>query len=126
MKNTIVSIILFITVIGFVSFAHNELIDLCDNINKDSEKIEELINEDKWDKAYEESVALLSKLKDESLVSSMYINHVELDQLVDNTVLVTVNVKCKTKNDALAALHVVKYNSNRIKEIQNPKIRNIL
>lgn len=126
MKNTIVSIILFITVIGFVSFAHNELIDLCDAINIDSERIEELINEDNWDKAYEESVSLLSKLKDESLVSSMYINHVELDQLVDNTVLVTVNVKCKAKNDALASLHVVKYNSNRIKEMQNPKLRNIL
>ncbi|CUQ18114.1 hypothetical protein BH721_06890 [Clostridium baratii] len=126
MKNTIVSIILFITVIGFVSFAHNELIDLCDAINMDSERIEELINEDNWDKAYEESVSLLSKLKDESLVSSMYINHVELDQLVDNTVLVTVNVKCKSKNDALASLHVVKYNSNRIKEMQNPKLRNIL
>ena len=126
MKNTIVSIILFITVIGFVSFAHNELIDLCDAINMDSERIEELINEDNWDKAYEESVSLLSKLKDESLVSSIYINHVELDQLVDNTVLVTVNVKCKSKNDALASLHVVKYNSNRIKEMQNPKLRNIL
>ncbi|MFR9239523.1 MAG: DUF4363 family protein [Clostridium baratii] len=126
MKNTIVSIILFITVIGFVSFAHNELIELCDNINKESEEIEELINKDNWNKAYEKSVALLNKLKDESLVSSMYINHVELDQLVDNTVLVTVNVKCKTKNDALASLHVVKYNSNRIKEMQNPKLRNIL
>ncbi|MEG1003263.1 MAG: DUF4363 family protein [Clostridium sp.] len=126
MKNTVLSIILFLTVIGFVFFAHNELINLCDTISADSEKIEELLNENNWDKAYADSVVLLELLRNESFISSMYTNHVELDQLVDNTVLLTVNIKCKTKNDALAALHVVKYNAARIKELQSPKIRNIL
>ena len=59
MKNSIVSLILFFSAIIFIFFANSELIKLCDQISNDSDRIERLLDDKKWDESYNESVKLL-------------------------------------------------------------------
>ncbi|MGG7078343.1 DUF4363 family protein [Clostridium sardiniense] len=126
MKNTIISLILFLAVMGFMLFANSELINLCDDISKESAQIEELLNDKKWDESYAASVKLLNKLQEDGTVSSVYVNHTEVDAIIDNTVKLTVLVKCKDESESLSTLHLIKYNAERIKELQYPSIKNIL
>lgn len=126
MKNAIASLILFLAVMGFIFFANSKLIQLCDHISTESAKIEKLLDNKKWDESYSESVKLLNKLKEDDLLSSIYINHTELDALVDQTVRLTVLVKCKDESESLSTLHLIKYSAERIKKLQSPSIENIL
>jgi len=125
MKNVIISLILFLAVMGFMLFANSKLIQLCNDISTESSQIEELLNAKKWDESYAASVKLLNKLEEDGTVSSVYINHTEVDALIDNTVKLTVLVKCKDESESLSTLHVIKYNAERIKELQYPSLENI-
>ncbi|MBY0756699.1 DUF4363 family protein [Clostridium sardiniense] len=125
MKNVIISLILFLAVMGFMLFANSKLIQLCNDISTESSQIEELLNAKKWDESYAASVKLLNKLEEDGTVSSVYINHTEVDALIDNTVKLTVLVKCKDESESLSTLHVIKYNAERIKELQYPSLKNI-
>lgn len=126
MKNSIVSLILFFSAVAFIFFANSELIKLCDEISNDSNKIEKLLNEKKWDESYAESVKLLKNLDQSNSISSIYISHIELDAIVDQTVRLTVLIKSKDESESLATLHLIRYTAERIKELQYPSIENIL
>ena len=126
MKNSIVSLILFFSAIIFIFFANSELIKLCDQISNDSDRIERLLDDKKWDESYNESVKLLKKLDESNSISSIYISHIELDAIVDQTVRLTVLIKSRDESESLATLHLIRYNAERIKELQYPSIENIL
>ena len=126
MKNSIVSLILFFSAIIFIFFANSELIKLCDQISDDSDRIERLLDDKKWDESYNESVKLLKKLDESNSISSIYISHIELDAIVDQTVRLTVLIKSRDESESLATLHLIRYNAERIKELQYPSIENIL
>ena len=126
MKNSIVSLILFFSAVAFIFFANSELIKLCDKISSDSDKIEKLLNEKKWDESYAESVKLLKNLDESNSISSIYISHIELDSIVDQTVRLTVLIKSRDESESLATLHLIRYSAERIKELQYPSIENIL
>lgn len=126
MKNSIVSLILFFSAVAFIFFANSELIKLCDKISSDSDKIEKLLNEKKWDESYDESVKLLKNLDESNSISSIYISHIELDSIVDQTVRLTVLIKSRDESESLATLHLIRYSAERIKELQYPSIENIL
>ena len=126
MKNSIVSLILFFSAVAFIFFANSELIKLCDKISSDSDKIEKLLNEEKWDESYDESVKLLKNLDESNSISSIYISHIELDSIVDQTVRLTVLIKSRDESESLATLHLIRYSAERIKELQYPSIENIL
>lgn len=126
MKNSIVSLILFFSAVMFIFFANSELIKLCDKISDNSDKIEKLLNEKKWDESYDESVKLLKSLDESNSISSVYISHIELDSIVDQTVRLTVLIKSRDESESLATLHLIRYSAERIKELQYPSIENIL
>lgn len=126
MKNSIVSLILFFSAIIFIFFANSELIKLCDQISNDSDRIERLLDDKNWDESYNESVKLLKKLDESNSISSIYISHIELDAIVDQTVRLTVLIKSRDESESLATLHLIRYNAERIKELQYPSIENIL
>lgn len=125
MKNTILSITLFLIVVFLVFFANKELITLCSEITNESIEIEELLDNEDFDKAYDKSVKLLDILKNESFIATMYINHTDIDDILSQLVRLTVLIKSEDKSESLATLHVIKYNSERIKSLQELSPENI-
>lgn len=126
MRNIIISIILFTSVFSVVVFANKQLETLCDSVIESCEKIENYIDSDNYKDAYDECVSLLNSLQKENFVSSIYVNHMDLDTITNQVVSTSLRLKCKEKCEALASIHVVKYSSSMLKELQKPNFKNIL
>lgn len=125
MKNSIISIILFFTLLGFVLYANTDLLNLCDSIVYESEKIETLVTAGEWEDAYTTSINLITILKEDSVLASIYINHSDLDNMINEAVKLSQYVKYEDKTESQASACSLKYSSSNIKRLYLTTIENI-
>jgi hypothetical protein len=125
MRNVIISFVIFIGMVIIMAFSLNYLNKVCTEMEKASDKLEVLINNKDWDKAYDDSKKLLEEWDKYSRIIPIFANHSELDTLNNEMLRLTQYVKCKTQNEALASLHVIKFYLNNTKELQEFNIQNI-
>lgn len=125
MKNTITSIILFSLMFIFVLYSHNMLINICDDINEKCLQIETAIDQKDWDKAYSLAVDVKDNVEKHSLSISVYINHTDINNLSNEVLKLTQYTKVRDNAESLASVHLVKYTSDAIKELQDITIKNI-
>ncbi|MDO5039159.1 DUF4363 family protein [Clostridium sp.] len=126
MKNIIVSLILFLTVTTFIVFSDSKIQTLCSDIISRSNKLEETIDNNDFETAYNYSVELLDLLKSNAFIYTIYLNHLDIDSIIDESVKLTVLVKSKDLSNSLVSLHLIKYNAERLMKLQNITIENIL
>ena len=126
MKNIIVSLILFLTVTTFIVFSDSKIQTLCSDIISRSNKLEETIDNNDFETAYNYSVELLDLLKSNAFICTIYLNHLDIDSIIDESVKLTVLVKSKDLSNSLVSLHLIKYNAERLMKLQNITIENIL
>ena len=67
MKNSLISSLIFLSLLASVLFFNNKLINVCDKVNDYSNKIESSLSKEDWKESYEESLKL-SNLLEESLL----------------------------------------------------------
>lgn len=125
MKKALFSLLIFLTMCGFIIYSHINLMKVCEYINKESENIEEKIKSGEWEQSYEASVKLKDYMEDSFQSLSVYVNHQEIDSLTFEILKLSQYIKCRTKDEALASIHVIKYYSKNIKSIQVPTLQNI-
>jgi hypothetical protein len=125
MKSTILSIIIFISLLCFVFFANNSLIKLCDTISDSSEEIELLVNDKEWDKAYSSTSEIIDLIDKNQLLSSVYINHSDFDNLMDEAVELSLYIDCRDHTESIIAVNSLKNFAKNIKHLHNPNIENI-
>ncbi|EGT3617054.1 DUF4363 family protein [Clostridium perfringens] len=126
MKNTIISALIFFSVLGCVLFFNVKLTDFCDKVTDSSEKIEYYLNEENWTESYKESLNLLDILEENYLSISLYVNHEQLDNLSKEIISLTQYIKGEDLSNSLASVHIIKDYTNHIEEIQKVNIGNIL
>ena len=126
MKNSILSIALFIILFICLFFTDKSLISTCNQIATKCEEIEILLNTNNKDKAYIESVDLLRLIEKEGGIASMYVNHVDYDFLVIESLRLALYIKEDEKADAFASLHALRYGARNMREIQKPNLKNLL
>lgn len=126
MKNTIISLILFLIVMCFMFFASHEVNSLCSEIINETNELEVLLDKNDINAAYESSIELLNLLKEEGFITSIYLNHIDIDSIIDEAVKLTVLIKTDDMSSSLASLHLIKYNAQRIQKLQKPTLGNIL
>lgn len=126
MKNSLLSIGLFIILFICLFFADKNLVSTCNEIAIKCEEIEILLNTNDNDKAYMEAVSLLRLMEKESSTASMYVNHVDYDCIINESLKLTIYIKEKDHGEALASLHVLRYASRNMKDIQSPNLKNLL
>ncbi|MDS0528215.1 DUF4363 family protein [Clostridium sp. SHJSY1] len=125
MKSTLMSIFIFLALLCFVFFANNALIKLCDTISKSSEEIEALINNKDWERAYSQTDEIINLIDENQLLSSVYINHTELDNLMDEAVELSLYIDCRDHTESVIAVNSLKNFAKNIKHLHNPNIENI-
>lgn len=125
MKNTIISILIFLSMFIFIKYSHNKVIALCDDIGSKCEEIETMLDEDNWDESYENSVKLMDDIDVSFSFISVYMNHQDVDFLHNETLKLSQYTKCKNKSEALCSIHIIKHSAESIKDIQTPTIENI-
>lgn len=125
MKNSIISIVLFFALFGFVYYSNNELIRLCNSIIEQSEKIEELISYGEWDDAYGSSLSLIKYIKEDSDIASIYINHTDLDNMISESIKLSQYIKYKDETQSQVSANALKYESSNIRRLHLPTVENI-
>ena len=126
MKNSIISIVLFLCTMVLVFFLNNSLIQLCDEVHQRADVMEETILNGDLESAFEQSMDLVDLLKENNFEASIYITHEYFDTLVDEAVKLSVYISYNDDVDANATLHYIKNIAEDMKKLQIPTIENIL
>ena len=90
------------------------------------DELEELVSSESWEKAYGKSLELFNDWQDNHFVISMVINHSEIDNINNELWKLTQYVKCKSEDESLASIHVVKFLLEHIIKVEKINIENIV
>lgn len=125
MKNAIISIIIFFSLLICLFLLHNSLIDLCDSIKYKTEDIEVILLNEDYELAYQKATDLLSYLEENDFITSIYTNHQDFDNLKNESVKLCLYISKNEISEAYASLHSIKYNVKAIKNLQSITLGNI-
>ncbi|GAB6168048.1 hypothetical protein JCM1393_05080 [Clostridium carnis] len=126
MKNTIISILLFVVLIAALFFLDFKFVKLCDKVELGCHEIEDLLEQGDRADAYEKAVLLLDLIKEEADIPALYLNHVDYDMLMNEALKLSLYIKAQDKAESLATLHVLRYTAEHLKDLQKPNFNNIL
>ena len=126
MKNTIISIGLFIALIICLFFLNNKFVNLCNEIVLRCDLIEESLNNYEEDKAYTDAVALIELIKEEADVPAIYLNHVDYDVLKNDALKLSLYIRGDDRAESLATLHAVRSTAEHLRDLQTPNFKNLL
>ncbi len=125
MKNIRISLGIFTLMIIAMFLSLDYLDKVCTIVENNSAELETLINEEKWLEADKLSNQLYYSWIKEAKVMSIFVNHAEIDMMNNEILKLTQYVKCKSKDEALASSHVIKFYSKSIVDLQKVNISNI-
>lgn len=126
MKNTIISIFLFIVLIIGLFFLNNKFVNLCNEIVLRCDLIEESLNNYEEDKAYNDAVDLIELIKEEADVPAIYLNHVDYDVLKNDALKLSLYIRGDDRAESLATLHAVRSTAEHLRDLQTPNFKNLL
>lgn len=126
MKNTIISIGLFIALIICLFFLNNKFVNLCNEIVLRCDLIEESLNNYEEDKAYNDAVDLIELIKEEADVPAIYLNHVDYDVLKNDALKLSLYIRGDDRAESLATLHAVRSTAEHLRDLQTPNFKNLL
>lgn len=126
MKNTIISIFLFIALIIGLFFLNNKFVNLCNEIVLRCDLIEESLNNYEEDKAYNDAVDLIELIKEEADVPAIYLNHVDYDVLKNDALKLSLYIRGDDRAESLATLHAVRSTAEHLRDLQTPNFKNLL
>lgn len=134
MKKTVFSVILFLTLFGFVFFSHNLLMKVCKTEFNYCNTIENCINkidkDDKsspeWDIANKTASELMTYVEKYYGILSVYISHENLDLLDTETSRLVEYIKEKDKVESLVSISTIESHIKNIKSLQEVRIKNIM
>ncbi|MFD3155822.1 DUF4363 family protein [Haloimpatiens sp. FM7330] len=125
MKNIITSFIIFIIMITGIFFSSKHLTNVSNQLLKQTNSLETIVTNEKWEDAYKMSISLLNKWKKEHRKLSVFVHHEEIDDINNELLQLTQYVKCKDKSESLAKIHVIKFFVNNIIELEKVNLQNI-
>lgn len=126
MKNTYISISLFIALVIGLFFLNNKFVNLCNEIIFKCDIIEEFLNIYDEDKAYDDSVALLELIIDEADIPAIYLNHVDYDMLKNDALKLSLYIRGDDRAESLATLHALRSTAEHLRDLQTPNLKNLL
>ena len=125
MKNVVISLIISVIMVVAMSFSIKYLNKVSQNLGRLNDDIELQLTDDNWDRAYETSIELTDKWKGYSKKIKLFSNHQEIDNIEIELWKLPQYIKEKTKDEALASVHVLKFLLDHIAELEKIKIQNI-
>lgn len=125
MRNMIISCIVFILMFIVLFFASSYIVLTCDKLLDVCAEVEEKIVDEQWEEGYMISFELLNIYEGHISNLTLFLNHNDFDNVYENIVELTQFVKCETKNEALASIHVIKTLINQVREMEEVSISNI-
>jgi hypothetical protein len=125
MRNSFISISLFIILLVGIFYLNNGFIKICSEAEISSNEIEELISNKEYNLAYEKSEELLSYIDENDGIPTIYLNHTDYDLIVNECLKLCIYIEERDISEALASLHIIKYSVTHLKDLQKVNIKNI-
>lgn len=125
MKNSLISISLFIILIGFLFYADYSFKSLCSDIIQVCDVMEDNLGPENKDNNFEESMKLFDMIQEKDMIASIYINHMDYDVILNEALKLSVYIEKEDFCEADASLHILKYSAEHLKNIQVPNIKNL-
>ena len=125
MKNSLISLLLFLALIGFLLYADMSFKNLCTDIIDVCDELEESIKTNDKETNFELSMELFNMIQDRGGLAAIYINHVDYDVILNEALKLNVYIENDDESEAATSLHLLKYNTMHMKELQVPNIENI-
>ncbi len=126
MKNTYISIFLFLILVAGLFFLNNKFVSLCNEVILRCDNIEEFLNAYDEDSAYDDSVALIDLIIEEADVPAIYLNHVDYDMLKNDALKLSLYIRGEDRAESLATLHSLRSTAEHLRDLQTPNIKNLL
>ncbi|MDU4324165.1 MAG: DUF4363 family protein [Clostridium celatum] len=125
MKNSLFSIFLFILLLGFLTYTDISFKNLCTDVINMCDEMEKSIDYSTKEKSFEDAMAIFNLIQDKGSIASIYINHMDYDVMLNEALKLTVYIEKDDSSESEASLHLLKYSTEHMKELQVPKIENI-
>lgn len=126
MKNTYISIFLFIALVIGLFFLNTKFVSLCNEVIIRCDSIEKFLNDYDEDNAYDDSVALIDLIIDKADVPAIYLNHVDYDMLKNDALKLSLYIRGEDRAESLATLHSLRSTAEHLRDLQTPNIKNLL
>ena len=95
-----------------------DIIDVCD-------ELEESIKTNDKETNFELSMELFNMIQDRGSLAAIYINHMDYDVMLNEALKLSVYLENDDISESEASLHLLKYSTKHMKELQVPNIENI-
>lgn len=124
-KSTITSCILFILLLITATFSSFYLHNFCIDFSNKYDELEELIVAENWDESYNYIVDLLDETSKKGKITSMMINHQEVDDLELELYTLTQYIENKDMDLSLVTLRRIKFDLENIRKLNEFNLENI-
>ena len=125
MKNSLFSLLLFAILIGFLTYTDISFQKLCTEIVDLCDEMEASIKEKSKEENFNDAMKIYNLIQDKSDIAAIYINHVDYDVMLNEALKLTVYIENDDKSETEASLHLLKFSTKHMKELQVPNIENI-
>lgn len=125
MKNSLFSILLFAILIGFLTYSDISFKNLCSDIIDMCDEMEDTMDYLSQKENFDNAMAIFDLLESNGAIAAIYINHMDYDAILNEALKLTVYIEQDDKSESEAALHLLKYTTQHMKELQVPNIENI-
>ena len=125
MRNTIISVIAFLGLLGFVFYANNSLNELCHSIIESNDEIRVYIESKDWDNAYLTALNVIEEIEESKSIAAVYVNHCEVDNILSEATRLCNYIKSENMAESLVSNEIVEKLAENIIDINNTNIQNI-
>lgn len=125
MKNSLISIFIFLILISFLFYSNMKFKNLCTDTINDCEFLEYGLSSENKEESFEAAMIIFSRLDEQNIIPSIYINHLDYDVLLNEALKLTVYIEKDDMSEASTSLHLLKFAAQHIKDLQVPDLKNI-
>ena len=125
MKNSLISIFIFLVLISFLFYSDMKFKNLCTETINDCEFLEYGLSSENKEESFQAAMIIFSRLHEQNIIPSIYINHLDYDVLLNEALKLTVYIEEDDMSEASASLHLLKFAAQHIKDLQVPDLKNI-
>lgn len=125
MKNSLISIFIFLVLISFLFYSDMKFKNLCTETINDCEFLEYGLSSENKEESFQAAMIIFNRLDEQNIIPSIYINHLDYDVLLNEALKLTVYIEEDDMSEASASLHLLKFAAQHIKDLQVPDLKNI-
>ena len=111
--------------IAFLFYADFKFRELCTDIVNICDEMEDTIITDDKEVSFQKAMDLFNMIQDRGGIAAIYTNHVDYDVMLNEALKLSIYIENEDLSESEASLHLLKYSTMHMRQLQVPTIENI-